>query len=534
LNRLRALGDAWARAFDARHDDPVVIRAFVASRDPLELPGVLKLAFSRDTAVRDAATEAIDEYLGRLSPRDLVALDHSLRRAIHWRVTPGEAIWGWLRPPDISLLAGLGTRSASVLGLASFHPSGYVREAAVRELAKLTDGGELRFLLTRLNDWVGVVQDRAYHAVRDRLTPDYAPYIVRLLWLLARLEGGARTAHAALAQEATALLSGPEWRPALREALDTPDRWLRRMGYRLLLETPAGDMTQVVGKALRDGDTVVRLRAAERVESVLPEGEILAVIPLLQRDPFMPVRREALRLLVRYNAAAGPELRRALLDRHATIREVARYELRRRGIRDFREFYSGVLEDPERTDPEVRSALYGLGETGTVEDANLAERFLAHRVPGIRKAAVTALVRLTPDAPVSIFMRGLEDSSAGVSKAARQALGSRPGGMDGGLLWEIFQRNPEAHVRNNALSLLAGLGKWESIGWVIRACGAEEDELIMLMARQHLRRWIDRFNRNQTRPTKDQLERMAQALDSRVAEFDRDTERMLRFLMKGY
>jgi hypothetical protein len=44
------------------------------------------------------------------------------------------------------------------MALASFHPSGYVREEAIAHLAAVWDGTELPFLLIRVNDWVAPVR----------------------------------------------------------------------------------------------------------------------------------------------------------------------------------------------------------------------------------------------------------------------------------------------------------------------------------------------------------------------------------------
>jgi hypothetical protein len=111
---------------------------------------------------------------------------------------------------------------------------------------------------------------------------------------------------------------------------------------------------------------------------------------------------------------------------------------------------------------------------------------------------VTAYGRLSADAPNALLVAALEDPNAGVSNAARRQLASRSRRMDGAPLWELIERNPVAHVRHNAPMLLAGLGKWESIGWIIRACRIE-DEPLARSARQSLSRWIQQFNRSQVR-----------------------------------
>ena len=145
---------------------------------------------------------------------------------------------------------------------------------------------------------------------------------------------------------------------------------------------------------------------------------------------------------------------------------------------------------------------------------------------------MTALSRLDPEEYISAFMQALEDDSPGVSKAARLALAPRAARIGVEKLWKLVAGGSEAHVRRNALLLLAGTGKWECIGWMIRAC-RHADERLAGIARQQVARWIARYNHVQVQPTMDQLERMARALDDGAA-LETERERMLRFLMKGY
>ncbi len=517
LSRLR---DAWARVF-GESDDRELLRAFAASRDPQDLPALLRVVLGRDAHAAHHAAAAISAYLGALGPRELLALDETSRQRYWWFVGARER---QIEPADVPRLREHG---AAALGLASFHMNGFVREAAVRELAETKGGAELPYLLVRVNDWVEAVQDAAYAAVRARLVPRYAAHFVRDLWLLARLERCARADHAALLGTVQALLVGPGWRPALRDALSTPDRWVRRSCYSLLLDAPAPDGPEILQRALRDEDAIVRLRAIRAAHAVLGVDRLRAVLPAPLRDPAMPVRREALALLTRhFPHEAEPALREALFDTHAPMREVARFDLRRRGITDFRTMYRSALD--ELTGARLKTALFGLGETGSAEDAPRVEKFLSHPTPAVRRAAVVGLARLAPEDSVPLFIRALEDTSPRVSRAARLAL--RPHRIGPAHLWNLVARE-EPHVRANAFVLLAGLGKWESIGWMIRAL-AVDDERLASLARQRVSRWIDQFNRDLSRPSADQLERMARALDG--AALDPKRERMLRFLMKGY
>src|SRR5438128_2440870 len=80
-----------------------------------------------------ASTEAgeIHQIISELPPLDLAVLD---QRVCGWSAYSYYSLHNWqsLRPSGVSRLAQ-SKFATSLVGLASFHNSGYVREAAVRE-----------------------------------------------------------------------------------------------------------------------------------------------------------------------------------------------------------------------------------------------------------------------------------------------------------------------------------------------------------------------------------------------------------------
>lgn len=530
---MSRFGELWNRLVSEpdRVDPFEMVRSFVESGDVADLTRVLPLALSPVPEVAGEAAAAIDRYMAAVQPSALAALDEAVRWiSFGWGAPPSP--WHSLSPRDVADLFETGLHGASVLGVASFHPNGRVREAAVKQLARLTDGSELPFLLIRLNDWAAPVRDTAYSQVKVRLTTAYAPHLVRNLRLVLRLEWCGRADHEALVDEVVQVLRDPDSRSALREGARSPDRWLRRTCNRLLLEHPGGDTREILERALGDEDAFIRHWAARQADRFLDGEPLRRVVGKLLRDPFVGTRREGLRMLVdRFPGDAEADLRRSLLDRHATIREIARVDLKQRGVKDFRGFYRSVVE--RARGPELRAALSGLGETGTTEDAALVERHLGNPVPGVRRAAVLALTRLAPEAALPGFLEALQDGNAGVSRAAMLALAGHASRAGAARLAAIAEESRYVHVRINTLSLLARLGKWEGIPWLIRA-GSSEDPRVAQVARQHLLRWMQRFNRSSTHPTKAQLEWIAAELDRAGAALPVEQERALRFYMKGY
>ena len=130
-------------------------------------------------------------------------------------------------------------------------------------------------------------------------------------------------------------------------------------------------------------------------------------LELMRRDRFMPVRREALRIDVHRNSpGALPELRSALLDPHTSMREEARYHLRKIASMDVAAFYRQALTTAERH--TLYSAISGLGETGSAADDHLIVSYSSHQVGKTRSAAIRALAKLHGGAHIDVFVEALK------------------------------------------------------------------------------------------------------------------------------
>jgi HEAT repeat protein len=502
------------------------LAAVEASDEAAVIHQLLPLTLSGDQQTAAAAATALVTRLDRLSPTDLARLDSTIRSSSSWF----EPSW-----PDLKTFQGItrhGPVPAPLIGLASMHPSGYVREAAIRRLDGYADGTELPYLLIRLNDWVSPVREAAQAALRPRLQLGYDHYLVRNLTLVLRLADCGRDDHAPFVRSVLELLAGPESRPALLEGLASADRGIRRACYRLTLEATDIPAPEALRGAMRDRDPLVRLWAARTARGRLARDDFLALLPVLQRDRSAAVRREALRGLVEKDPdSAAAASRVALLDQHASIREAARYYLGKRGGFDFRSFYRDAVVSV--TPDVLPAAVAGLGETGTEEDAGLILPRISHPVIKIRRSAVRALGLLAGDTYAGTLLRVLEDDRPSVTHAAREALRTRLALVSGEELWSVFQRDRRPHVRGDVLALLAGLGKWRSLAYLIRAC-SDQDSRIASKARDVLGAWLERFNRSFTAPTPSELQRAAEALESSRPSLAPEVVDQVLFSLKGW
>ena len=110
----------------------------------------------------------------------------------------------------------------------------------------------------------------------------------------------------------------------------------------------------------------------------------------------------------------------ALLDRHASVREVARFYLQKLGDFDAAAFYRQCLQRSMEQQPVV--AIHGLGESGSSIDAKLLAPYLSSPEINKRPAAVTAIARLASRDYMGELLECLADVSPGVSTATCRGL----------------------------------------------------------------------------------------------------------------
>ncbi len=492
--------------------------------EPLVLPYVLPYVFDRRRSVSRAAARAAAVILRRLPVADVPWLDERLRERSTWY--PG---WFDMAPADLGVLARFEPGATALLRLATCHPSGYVREAALSALGPIGDGSEVPFVLIRLNDWVPPVRDLALRLIRERTSPAHARNLVLALPLIMRLQLLRRVDHAQTITSILAVLCQRESREALLEGTRADDRQTRRLAYRLAAENGALSTEELFDGALADDDPLVRLWVAQHAADSLPDNRLASILEILERDSFMAVRREALDLrLARLPGSAEAKLRECLFDRSIGVRSHCQYHLRRRFQHDPGVDYRRAIEAETIC---LAYAILGLGEVGESSDVARVEPYLGDPRNRVRAAAVRAVGRLSKEALIPSLLRALQDESAVVSREGGDALQRIGWRVPADALGEIYRSATHRHVRKNTLRVLAKASLWDGLPILI-AASAEVDDQIRRLGRAFLSRWLVRSNRGQVIPTPDQLRRAREALNAHAAQMDSKQVSQLEFILR--
>lgn len=460
-----------------------IINQIAQSGEFLAVIYLVQYLAAKSEDVGRSAVDAIELLLKDITPEHLLQLDCSIRSGT-WNVPAHLCLWDGLKYSALQKHSAK-DRQIGLLGVASLHRNGYVRQEALEDLAKVASGKELPYLLIRLSDWVPAVRQSAESAVKHRIKADYLQHFVDNLALIERVKERQRhpgeSCRIELIERIQSMLQMPANFDILLSSLKHQNLTVRRICLSLLLSAHEPEIAAILPHVVHNGDIVIRRQAVELALRLdLPEQ--LPFLEQLLCDLTPSIRLAALRAL----CTTGGELverrlQKHLLDRSAMVRQFAVWQLATLDPSfDFREFYLQFLEHDNL--PQVLAgAIAGLGESGKPADGQFVMRYIEHPVLVVQRSAVKALAKLDIDHHTQSFVRLLASSSPAVSCAAQKALAQTKNLVSGGVLLQILVTSDYWHVKRNALRLIDQLEKWDRICHLLLAA-AQSDVRVQELA----------------------------------------------------
>ncbi|MFS1291930.1 PBS lyase [Pseudomonas piscis] len=232
--------------------------------------------------------------------------------------------------------------------------NGFVRQSAVRRLARQPSAAALVVLLERLNDWVPQVRQEAATAVELYLVPEHGALWLQVLGPLLALTAKQRVSHGATLERARAVLQLPQVRGKVEQAFAACRGRAARFVFELLLDSGA-DRPALLAQALGHGEVSVRQMAVDACADLAKE-QARPLLEQVMRTSGASVRVKALRLLLPLLDDPREQLRRALLDPSAALRGLGHWAAPRYGLEPREVLLARVLQPA----PANRSQWQGL------------------------------------------------------------------------------------------------------------------------------------------------------------------------------
>ncbi|KAF1053137.1 MAG: hypothetical protein GAK43_01560 [Stenotrophomonas maltophilia] len=359
--------------------------------------------------------------------------------------------------------------------------NGYVRELAVRLLARRPGTQALAILLERANDWVPSIREQALLGLAAYLEDVRVPQLLDNLPLLLALSRQQRGDHRPLLQGVQAVLARPQHHETVRVAWFALRGQASRFLFRLL--AAADDSFELRAQALRHPDPVVRTLALESART-LPAEARTNLLRLALGNRSATVRGRALRAWLREAEAPAAALAQSLLDRSASVRSIALWHAAKLGVEP-----AQVLAQRSTAGLPLRTAEW-LGVLGLA--AALGQALPAHWLTSALAAPsarvrLAALAQLDDDALPS-FIAALDAPSPKVYHGALERLRKLP--------WQVLQAPVSNYLdqrwavlepsrREAIFSLLA---YWQRLAYLLRRMDNADTPGDWLKT---LRRWSD-------------------------------------------
>ena len=466
-----------------------------------------------------------------VSSKDLIWFDQYFRqRTSSWSHYNSD--WNKLNPTNLKLIFKFPGFQLPLLGLLSFHGSGYVREEATKRLDLINNGHEIPFILLRLNDWVAQVRNKAEEAIEKRITNRYAQHLLSNIYLISSLSRSGRYDHSLFIEAVHNLMRKDELKDAVRKTLHSDDIYIRRECYKIVLKSDISYLIGVIQEGISDSDVVVRNNIIKSLKRIPDYNLLEQYLKKLEKDPFMPNRREVLNLYIElFPKISDDKLITALFDPHPSIRYEARYYLSKNTNIDFAEKYREAINNPVGKD--LIGIIGGLGETGKSSDAKLIANYLKHKTAKIRKVSIKAIAKLSAEKFRESFLALVMDDSSRVSKEAALALLQCRYQSIVQELWDAFEKSDKIHVAKNILFIVSKLSKWEGIIYIIEAL-ASKHEVIKELANDYLNRWLLNFNRSFVKPSNDQKDRIVSLMQAHRNKIGDERLNIIEFNMKTF
>ena len=448
--------------------------------------------------------DAITAIITHRDPVQLARLDEQCRQYSEY----SYAVWNWEQQPK-SVLKGID--QPAMLGLFSMHPSGYVREAAVKKLKRSDTSQALTFLLIRSNDWVKPVRKAAVVEVINRATSKNAEQFVSNLALIDRCSSKTRGDFSMARAAIDNLLT--ERPDLLIQQLSQSNFRLRRAIYDLSSKLEKSARQHFIRLGLQDNDLLARLRTARSVAEIEDFAEKQGFVDELVNDPFYAVRLTALRLsLADSSERKEPVLRKLIVDRSRSVRQSARFHLKHEGFVSNDTYFAERYREAV-ANGDLVAGLYGLGECGTLDDIAIIEKHIRNERPSIASAALDSICKLSAGDQTELLLEFLKHDLPRCSRTAAHWLSNNQSPLvHDACLENIGGNTLPLHVRRNSLSVSLRQNKWSALEAILAAAGENQSELHEY-GKVAMSRWLHHFNRSFVQPTDIQKERIRRAIE---------------------
>jgi hypothetical protein len=462
-------------------------------RDADMIKDIIPLLWAKEEVVFFETVATVYLLLQQVRIEELPRFDYRLRK--DWPYWLGDSM---LSAVNIKRLQSSSARW-TIFAVFASHPSGFVRQTALEELARDEEGESLPFILLRTLDWVEpvrIIAQDIFLQKMDRVAPDQVDRCLPLVFRMRRRLGYQRLR---LFHEVEKFAASRDDGSIADHYPDSSSAFLRYR-FKLSKQYSGFSLDRLIGEAVLHSNAAPRLLACDWVADAATPKEIREKFGnVLLTDKSQFVRSKAFWLIAHADPSKFlPLIERALMDPNASVQGAARSAWRMLHERETVSLYRRYV-DEARFPSAIIAALRGLRAEGDLHDEATVRAFLQHNSAKVRKEALRTLTTWNVTDTSNLLHEGLRSASPSYAKEAARLLINRREYISVPLVQELLVNPHNLDSRKVALWLLRKMPKWSSLplillSYTISSC--RDQALTAFM------NWNKNYNNSQSLPSK--------------------------------
>ena len=492
-------------------------------KDADMIKDIIPLLWTKEEAVFFETVATVSALLQQVPIEKLPDFDWGLRRS--WPCCIGNSV---LSGANVERLKSSSVRW-SIFAVFASHPSGFIRQTALEELAREEAGESLPFILLRTTDWVEPVRVVARNILFRKLGRVAPDQVDRCLPLVFRMRRSLRHQQLQLFEEIEKLGASRQDRSMADHYSGSSSAFLRYR-FKLRKQYSGLSLDELIGEAALHSDAVPRLLACDWIADTATPKEIREKYgDVLLTDKSQLVRRKAFWLIANADPRTFlPLIERALMDPSAPVQDAARSAWRMLPERDAVSLYRKYVNEA-RFPSAIVAALRGLRAEGDLHDEDMVRAFLQHNSAKVRREALRTLVAWNVSNTSDLLHEGLRSASPSYAKEAARLLITRREYISAPLVKELLVCPHNQDSRKLTLWLIRKMPKWSSLplillGYSISSC---RDQALMVFDD-----WNRNYNRVQSVPSKAEAKEAVEAFGA-IAESPLSKDRELAAIISA-
>jgi HEAT repeat protein len=387
--------------------------------------------------------------------------------------------------------------SVKLLALCTLNRNGYIRQRAVKALAKTEHQNAIRFLILRIGDWVKNVDEAATISLTKFFTDENRMSFIRELDFIEALKNIERVDTRPQYQMIIDYLVDRPLTTQFYKTLHVTDK-IRLLYVKKCVERHGIDQ-ELVTHMLSDRNFLIRIQALQYARH-LDRAEQSGLILRLLNDNSSQVRLSSLYYIKAEASSYYEVILNLTSDLSASVRDLARYLLRSYQL-DFRDLYRKRIA----SETSKVGSILGLAEIGNSDDLDVLIALLNTKDTSIKLACLNGISKIDLQQGRIYALQLISDESNRIRKRCVDIL-SRSWDAEVMAETERIYVNANTSLKKSILVLYNSVGGWDVLGFLIRAVSERDSELRDL-GWSFLQRWRERALRLFTKPAREAIDR---------------------------